>query len=96
MLSTFGISCIGESNPRVPATIHGSDHLTLVALLRDVRRKANLRQSDVAARLGVPQSFVSKYETGERRLDLVELRRVCAALGTPLIDVVRRFERGVK
>jgi len=78
----------------VPATIHGSDHLRLVAMLREVRKKADLRQADVAERLGVPQSFVSKYETGERRLDLVELKRVCEALGTNLVDFVRRFERG--
>ena len=60
---------------------------------RAVRKRAGLRQADVAERLGVPQSFVSKYEAGERRLDLVELRRITAALGTTLGEVVRRFER---
>jgi len=38
----------------------------------------------VAAGLGVPQSFVSKYEAGERRLDVVELRHVAGALGGAL------------
>jgi transcriptional regulator with XRE-family HTH domain len=57
--------------------------------------KAGLRQSDVAARLGRPQSFVSKYESGERRLDLVELWTVCRVLGISLDDFARRFEEAV-
>jgi transcriptional regulator with XRE-family HTH domain len=41
--------------------------------LREARRQAGLTQTDVARRLGKPQSFVSKCESGERRVDLVEL-----------------------
>jgi transcriptional regulator with XRE-family HTH domain len=61
-------------------------------LLRRVRQEAELRQIDVAKRLEKPQSFVSKYESGERRLDLVELRQVCAALEISLEAFVQRFE----
>lgn len=61
-------------------------------MLRDLRRRAGLRQADLADRLGVPQSFVSKYETGERRIDLLELKRICEALGSSLTDFVERFE----
>lgn len=68
---------------------------TLQALLREVRREAGLRQQDVAVRLGVPQSFVSKVETGERRLDVLELRRVCRALGLPLAAFVARLEEAL-
>ena len=64
----------------------------LCALLRQIRIEAGLRQTDIAHRLGQPQSFVSKYESGERRLDLLELRQVCQALGITLGDFVRRFE----
>lgn len=64
----------------------------LWALLREVRLEAGLRQVDVAEKLGVPQSFVSNYEKGERRLDLLELRRVCEAVGFSLGEFVRRFE----
>ena len=46
-----------------------------------VREKAQMTQTDLAERLGKPQSFVSKYETGERRLDVVEFVNVCSALG---------------
>jgi len=69
------------------------DHERLCALLRQVRRAAGLKQDQVAKRLKKPQSFVSKYEKGERRLDLVELRRVCQAIDISLIDFVKRFDR---
>ena len=64
----------------------------LQALLREVRQEAGLRQTDLAKRLGQPQSFISKYESGERRLDLPELRQVCKAIGIPLKQFVERFE----
>lgn len=68
----------------------------LQALLREVRRKAGLRQSDLAKRLGQPQSFVSKYESGERRLDVLELRQICKAVDISLADFVRRLERSLE
>lgn len=67
----------------------------LAALLRSVRAEAGITQSEVAERLDLPQSFVSKYESGERRLDLVELRQICKALKIPLSDFVRRFEKEI-
>ena len=67
----------------------------LQALLRRIRHEGKFRQSDLAERLGRPQSFVSKYESGERRLDLVELRQVCQALGISLEKFVQRFEESL-
>ncbi|QTA79816.1 HTH domain-containing protein, Cro/C1-type [Desulfonema limicola] len=46
----------------------------------------------MAELLDKPQSFVSKYESGERRLDLIELRYICRAIGTSLEEFVRKFE----
>jgi transcriptional regulator with XRE-family HTH domain len=63
-------------------------------LLRDLREAAGLRQVDLAVRLKRPQSFVSKYESGEKTLDFLEVREVCRALGVPLADFVRRYEEG--
>ncbi len=40
-------------------------------------------------------SFVSKYESGERRLDLIELREICEALKISLADFVNRFEESL-
>lgn len=50
-------------------------------MLIDARRRAGLTQSALAARLARPQSFVSKYERGERRLDVIEFLEVSEALG---------------
>lgn len=64
----------------------------LESLLRDLRLEVGLTQAELAKRLDQPQSFVSKYESGERRLDLVELRRICGAVGISLTEFVGRFE----
>ncbi|MFL6164290.1 MAG: helix-turn-helix domain-containing protein [Jatrophihabitantaceae bacterium] len=73
--------------------IHSGAQRVLSGLLRSYREQAGLRQADVAERLELPQSFVSKYESGERRLDLIELRQVCQALGVSLGEFVATFER---
>ena len=71
---------------------YGRERRRLAALLRTLREEAGLRQIDVAQALDVPQSFVSKYESGERRLDLVELREVCKALQTTVTRLVARLD----
>lgn len=60
--------------------------------LRDARQRADLSQAQLAARLGVDQSFVSKCETGVRRVDVVELRRWVTALGGTLSQFVAAYE----
>jgi transcriptional regulator with XRE-family HTH domain len=62
-------------------------------LLKQFRIDAGIRQSVLAKRLNKPQSFVSKYESGERRLDIIELREVCLATGISLEKFVVEFER---
>jgi transcriptional regulator with XRE-family HTH domain len=68
----------------------------LQQVLRQIRLGAGLRQEDLAERLAEPQSFVSKYESGERRLDLIELRQICEAAGVTLLELVRRFEEQLR
>ncbi len=64
-----------------------------LALLKKIRREKGLRQVELAEKLGVPQSFVSKYEAGNRRLDLLELRQVCSILGISLVYIVQELEK---
>ncbi len=73
-------------------SIGTTEQKRLLALLRQIRIDGGLRQVDLAERVGQPQSFVSKYESGERRLDLLELRQICKAVGIALTDFVRMFE----
>ncbi len=70
-------------------------HAILCTLLREARKQANLRQDDLAQRLGRPQSFVSKYESGERRLDVVELLQICRALDISLSRFGGRLEEAL-
>lgn len=53
----------------------------LCRVLSETRKSQGLTQGDVAKRLQKPQSFVSKYEHGERRLDVIEFVEVAEALG---------------
>lgn len=66
------------------------DHL--LRLLKSIRTEAGLRQVDLAKKLGQPQSFVSKYEVGERRIDVLELEKICDCCGITLAHFVSRLE----
>lgn len=80
----------------MPKTIFSTGQITLQNLLRETRTQAELTQASLAEKLQRPQSFVAKYENGERRLDLVELRQICCALNLPLIELVKKFEKSLK
>ena len=57
--------------------------------LKKARIEQGLTQKVVAERLGVPQSFVSKYENGERRLDVVEFMTIAQALGIDPLHILK-------
>jgi transcriptional regulator with XRE-family HTH domain len=67
-----------------------------LSLVRQMRVDAGLRQADLAQKLGTPQSFVSRYESGDRRLDVLELRQICGVLGVSLGDFIQRLEDHAK
>lgn len=68
------------------------DRERFLSLLRELRRGAGMRQADLARLLGEPQSFVSRFESGERRLDVLELRWICSVLGVGLGDFIKCLE----
>lgn len=74
-------------------SIYSQHYRLFLELLRAAREKAGLTQEEIASRLNTSQSFVSKCERGERRLDIVELRSWCDALGIPFRDFVGGFDR---
>lgn len=76
--------------------LYSAEHRYLVELLREAREGAGLTQVELAKRLDVPQPFVSRYESGQRRLDLVELRSICRELGIEVVELVERWETGIK
>ena len=70
-------------------------HDTLRQYLVRARHARGLRQSDVAARLGVHQPFVSKYERGERRLDVIELLQIAEVLDLDVNEVLMQLKRDI-
>jgi transcriptional regulator with XRE-family HTH domain len=76
-------------------SIHSTYGGILVDLLRKVRQEQKVTQVELAKKLAVPQSRVSKVESGERRMDLIELRAWCEALGIALPRFVQRFEKQI-
>jgi transcriptional regulator with XRE-family HTH domain len=68
----------------------------LIGGLVDARTAADLSQTDLAKRLGRPQSFVSKYERLERRLDLAELLSVSKILGFDYEHYLRAWFDGIR
>lgn len=68
-------------------------HKKFRQLLATERQKADLTQAQLSSRLNRPQSFVSKYERGERRLDVIEFGEVARALGIDPIRLLRKFYR---
>lgn len=60
------------------------DYRAFIARLIRARREAGLKQADVADQLGKPQSYVSKCEAGDRRVDVIELVRLARIYGKSL------------
>jgi transcriptional regulator with XRE-family HTH domain len=61
-----------------------------------MRVESGLTQVDLAERIERDQTFVSKYESGQRRLDALELREICQAIGITLEEFARRLEKALK
>lgn len=79
----------------VDKSITSQEYRTFLRELRAARERSGLSQVDLAARLGETQSFVSKCERGERRLDIVEVRVFCRAMGIPFTQFTRKLERAL-
>jgi transcriptional regulator with XRE-family HTH domain len=72
-------------------SVHTERYQLFREILVDARTKQGLSQAALADKLGRLQTFVSKYERGERRLDVVEFLDVAAALGLDPQEVLRRL-----
>ena len=76
-------------------TIHRNEYRALLKLLKEHRVRAGITQTQVSTALERSQSFMSDIERGVRRLDLVELRDICAVLKLGLKEFVQDFEQAL-
>lgn len=74
-------------------SIHSAQYAIFLRLLRKKRQGAGLTQAQLARKIRETQTFVSKCERGERRIDLIELRTFCKAYGLSLKQFVAVLER---
>ena len=79
----------------MPRAFHGGSYKKMTELLVRARHKAGLSQVDLGERIGQPQTFVSKIERGERRIDLVEFLILCSAMGADPHDFIDKLQRVV-
>jgi transcriptional regulator with XRE-family HTH domain len=73
--------------------LHSDTYQYLLTLLKEARASAGITQTELSKLLGKPQSFVSKYERGERRLDVIEFLQVTNRLGADPHAVLRKVEK---
>ena len=74
-------------------SIYTREHRVVTRLLKELREASGLTQVQLSLKLGLTQSHYSKMERGETRIDFVQLRAFCLAVGTTLPEFTSRFER---
>jgi transcriptional regulator with XRE-family HTH domain len=87
---------MSPSARRIHKSVHSREQQLLRELLITARDAAALTQQKLAKRLGKHQSFVAKYEGGERRLDVVEFVTIAQALGADPVRILRDFLRRIR
>ena len=77
----------------MPNPLHRYQYELLRKMLVESREQARLTQTQVAQRLGKPQSYISKYERGERRLDFTEFLEIADVLAINVIDFINNYRK---
>jgi len=70
-------------------SIHSEPYQRLLVLLIEQRKLASITQQQLSEALSRPQSFVSKYERGERRLDVIEFLEICRHLDADAYEILK-------
>ena len=77
-------------------SIYDSRYGLLMKILKEYRLNSNMTQQELAVLLDTDQTYVSKYESGLRRLDVIETRSICNTLGINFIDFANELENRIK
>jgi len=73
-------------------SVHTKDYATFLSLLIEERQKAGITQAQLGGKVSFGQPGISKIERGERRVDVIELRLICQAIGISFKDFTRNLE----
>lgn len=74
-------------------SIYTAEYKLMLDALRQLRETAGVTQAELASRLGITQSALSKWERGERRMDIIEVRNFCMALEIDFLAFITDIER---
>lgn len=81
---------------KIKKTIHAKEYHIVIAMLRKLREQKQLTQKGLADKIGSDQTFISKIEIGERRVDIIELKYICEALDIELVQFIKQVESKIK
>ncbi len=90
---TYNVHIIGGVHMK---NIYDPRYRAVIKLLKAYRLNSNMTQQELATLLDCDQAYISKYESGQRRLDIIEIRSICEKLGISLYDFVSDLETTIK
>ena len=76
--------------------VYSEPYSVFAALLVSARKRAGMRQIELAQKLNKPQSFISKFECGERRLDVIEFLTIMEALGEDPFAILAEASKALR
>ena len=82
---------MGTRARKLNKSVHSEGQIAFRALMINARKAAGLTQHELAARLAKPQSFVAKYEAGERRIDVVEFIAICREISVDSVGILKKL-----
>jgi transcriptional regulator with XRE-family HTH domain len=74
-------------------SVHNEIYRQFIALLKAKRIEKNVTQAQLATAIGVTQAVVSKIETCERRIDVIELKTICRCLDIPFVELAQEIDK---
>ena len=84
-----------KNKENMDKSIHSHLYHQVIGRLRSKREMGGVTQAQLAELLKVNQAFISKIETCERRLDIIELHHICQVLGISFVDFIQEVDRDI-
>ena len=84
-----------KNKAKMDKSIHSHLYHQVIGRLRSKREMGGVTQAQLAELLKVNQAFISKIETCERRLDIIELHHICQVLGISFVDFIQEVDRDI-